>query len=126
MKNILFSLLCTLFLFTGCSNDDERSETATYLRIPENVKAVHYLKDVQRDNIKIETNDPDWTITSDKDWCDVHRISRPQCHLILASRRHLSDANAGFPQDFPATRSRKTFFDSSRWGRQYSFHYFLH
>lgn len=75
MKNILFSLLCALFLFTACSDDDERSETATYLRIPENVKAVHYLKDVQRDNIKIETNDPDWTITSDKDWCDVHRIS---------------------------------------------------
>lgn len=75
MKNILFSLLCVLFLFTACSDDDERSETATYLRIPETVKTLHYLKDIQRANIKIETNDANWTITSDKDWCDVHRIS---------------------------------------------------
>lgn len=75
MKNILYALLCALFLFTACSDDEERSETATYLRIPENVKALHYIKEVQRENIKIETNDPDWTIDSDKDWCDVHRIS---------------------------------------------------
>ncbi|WP_291589442.1 M60 family metallopeptidase [Bacteroides sp.] len=74
MKKILFSLLCTLFLFTACSDDDERSEIALYLRIPETVKSLHYLKDVQGANIVIETNSEDWTITSDKDWCDVHRI----------------------------------------------------
>ena len=75
MKKILFILLCSLFLFTACSDDDERSETAPYLRIPEIAQSLHYLKDVQRENIKIETNCEDWTITSDKDWCDAHRIS---------------------------------------------------
>lgn len=35
MKKILFTLLCSLFLFTACSDDDERSEAAPYLRIPE-------------------------------------------------------------------------------------------
>lgn len=75
MKKILFTLLCSLFLFTACSDDDERSEAAPYLRIPEIAQSLHYLKDVQRENIKIETNCEDWTITSDKDWCDAHRIS---------------------------------------------------
>lgn len=75
MKQILFSLLCGLFLFTACSDDDERSEVAPYLRIPETVKSLHYLKEIQGENIKIETNCEDWTITSDKDWCDVHRIN---------------------------------------------------
>lgn len=75
MKKILFTLLCSLFLFTACSDDDERSEVAPYLRIPEIAQSLHYLKDVQRENIKIETNCEDWTITSDKDWCDAHRIS---------------------------------------------------
>ncbi|WP_279120544.1 M60 family metallopeptidase [Bacteroides acidifaciens] len=32
MKKILFTLLCSLFLFTACSDDDERSEAAPYLR----------------------------------------------------------------------------------------------
>lgn len=53
MKKILFILLCSLFLFTACSDDDERSETAPYLRIPEIAQSLHYLKDVQRENIKI-------------------------------------------------------------------------
>lgn len=75
MKKIIFSLLCSLFLFSACSDDDERSEMTPYLRIPENVKALHYLKDVQAENIKIETNYEEWTVTSDKDWCEVHRIS---------------------------------------------------
>ena len=75
MKKILFTLLCSLFLFTACSDDDERSEAAPYLRIPEIAQSLHYIKDGQRENITIETNCEDWTITSDKDWCDAHRIS---------------------------------------------------
>lgn len=73
MKKILYLLLCSFFIFTSCS-DDEKSETAPYLRIPDNVKSLHYLKDIQRENIKIETNCEDWEITSDQMWCDVHRI----------------------------------------------------
>ncbi|WP_195533049.1 M60 family metallopeptidase [Bacteroides finegoldii] len=75
MKKIVFTLLYSLFLFTACSDDDERNDAAPYLRIPEIAQSLHYLKDVQRENIKIETNCGDWTITSDKTWCEVHRIS---------------------------------------------------
>ena len=89
MKKILFALLCSLFLFTACSDDDERSETAPYLRVPEMAKSLHYLNDIQRDNIKIETNYEDWTITSDQPWCDVHRISSNLQMFRLALEENL-------------------------------------
>lgn len=96
MKKILFSLLCSLFLFTACSDDDERSDAAPYIRIPDTVKALHYLKDVQRENVKIETNVADWTITSDQSWCDVHRISsNPQMfRLALDENIELNQRDA--------------------------------
>lgn len=92
MKNILFTLLCSLFLFTACSDDDERSDAAPYLRIPETVQALHFLKDVQRENIKIETNCGDWTVTSNQPWCEVHRISsNPQMFRLALSENEELD-----------------------------------
>lgn len=92
MKSYLLSLFYTLFFLVSCSSAEEKSETALYLRVPEISKTLPYTETAQTANISIETNSTDWSIESDKDWCEVQRISsNPQMFQIIIAQNEEMD-----------------------------------
>lgn len=78
MKYYLFLLICLSGWITSCSKDNDKIEAEAYLRIPEKVKLLQYQQNAQTVNIQIETNSKDWTIQSNRDWCEADRITSNQ------------------------------------------------
>lgn len=78
MKSYLLLLCSILFLLLSCSNEDKENAEVPYLRVPEISKTLQYTEEAQTANIGIETNSPDWSIASDKEWCEAKRISSNQ------------------------------------------------
>lgn len=81
---------------TSCSKDDDKIEAEVYLRVPEKVKLLQYQPDSRTVNIQIETNSNDWTILSDRSWCQAERISSNQqmFKLILEANEGIEVRNA--------------------------------
>lgn len=71
MKNIF--VLSVLILAAACDSKEKEETPRLALSVNDEIHFTQYAPEEENVTVKVETNQPSWSVTSDQDWCKIER-----------------------------------------------------